>query len=54
MGRQPHQQLTGSVHFSKVKQGQMLLGTLDDLSDKGLRLQGSFKAHWPKNMVMCG
>lgn len=52
--RHPFQRLKGNVRFTRVSQEQSILGKLDFLADKGVRLNGFFEAKWKRSIRACG
>ena len=50
---QPRQQLSGTVHFSRVGPHQSILGELDFRTDQNASLRGRFEAQWRQGRTTC-
>lgn len=51
--KQPRQQMKGTVRFTRVRDDQNVIGTLDFMTDNNLRLRGTFEAGWIGSKRLC-
>lgn len=44
--QQPRQKMTGTVRFSRVRDDENIIGSLDFVTEKNLHIRGPFEAKW--------